>query len=395
MRNEKGKERFKIADQKELNHHEFLWKNALEKQKNEGLLRQLHHEDSPEKDEIFLDFTTNDYLSLSGHPRVIEGAINALQEYGAGKCSSRLIGGGYHLLDQFEKEIADWYGKESALIFPSGYQANISLLSALLKPSSLVIADKYIHRSLIDGIKLSGAKMIRYPHGNLEAMEALLQKNHRQFSEIICVTESVFSMHGTMIDLDAFCRIATRFGALSCIDDAHGFGVLKENEKSRLASSDIVITTLSKGLGVQGGAVIGSKRLIHYLVNFATGFIYTTSLSPAIVGGAIAALRLLPDLSKDRLHLRSLCDSFASRLKNIGLSTHPSMSQIQPVYVGQVDRAQQFQKLLKEKMISVVAIRSPTVPLNQSLLRFSLSTRHSESSLNFLFCELQRIVCQR
>lgn len=371
---------------------EMLWQAALDKQDQKQLLRHLHHAET-QKPDVFLDFTSNDYLGLSSHPKVIAGAIQALKDHGIGKCSSRLIGGGYSLIDEFEKELALWYGKEKALVFPSGYQANISFLSALLKPSSLVIADKYIHKSLIDGIKLSGAKLIRYPHANIKAMESLLKKNHTKFSEIICLTESVFSMHGTVIDLNHFCDVSAHFKALSCVDDAHGFGVLEKDEKSRTDQVDIVMTTLSKTLGIQGGAVLGSKRFIDYLVNFSSGFIYTTSLSPAIVGGALAAIQLLPFLSREKKNLLSLSFSFTKRLENMGI-TSSSSSQIKPIYVGSAEKALLWQKILKENKISVVAIRPPTVPVGQSLLRFSLSSKLSETSLNILFCQLEKLLCQ-
>jgi len=371
---------------------EVQWRSALKKQEAEGLFRTLHQEES----EVFLDFTTNDYLHLSQHPVVIEGAMKALRDYGAGRCSSRLIGGGYTLLNTLEKELADWYGKESALLFPSGYQANIAFLSAILSPSSLVIADKYIHRSLIDGIKLSGAKLLRYPHGNIEAMDALLQKHHAHFSHIVCVTESVFSMQGTEIELDSFCTAASRYGALSCVDDAHGFGVMRQDEKTRLALADIVITTLSKGLGVQGGVVLGSKTLIHYLVNFASGFIYTTSLTPALVGGALSALRLLPSLHKERERLWALIERFSKERNRLGLKgSLDAGTHIQPIYIGEAKEACRQQALLRKNQIAVVAIRPPTVPFNQSMLRFSLSTAHSEQSIDLLFRAFQEIpICQ-
>ena len=366
--------------------HEALWREALKQKEKEGLLRNLHHE---EKRPV-LDCTTNDYLNLSQHPRVLEGAQDALQKYGTGRCSSRLIGGGYALLDQLESELAAWYGKEKALLFPSGYQANVSALSALLSPSSLVIADKYIHRSLIDGVRLSGAKLLRYPHGDMEAMEALLQKHHEKFRQIVCVTESVFSMQGTETDLDLFCQIAARFHALSYVDDAHGFGVMKNEEKIRTACADIVLTTLSKGLGAQGGVLLGSDTFIRYLINFSSGFIYTTSLSPAVVGAALAALRLLPLLQKEREHLWSLIAQFEERKARLGfVKKGKGGTHIQPLPIGDAKEACRMQTLLGKRGIGVVAIRPPTVPLHQALLRFSLSSAISYESLDFLFLMLQ------
>lgn len=367
------------------NSYECLWINAIEERKEKGQLRKLHREETSQKLDVFLDFTTNDYLRLSKHPLVIEGAIQALRTYGSGKCSSRLIGGGYALLDQLEQELANWYGKEKALVFPSGYQANISFLSAILRPDSLVIADKYIHRSVLDGIQLAGAKLLRYPHADLNALETLLKKHQNHNTAIVCITESIFSMHGTKIDLDTFCQLSTHFGALSCVDDAHGFGVMEKDEKTRLKQADVVLTTLSKGLGVQGGVVIGSNALIQYLINFAKGFIYTTSLTPALVGGALAALRLIPSLQEEKQHLLALSDSFTKRLrvarlgKNLGTNT-----QIQPIFMeaAQVLRRQDF---FRANRITVVAIRPPTVPPNQSLLRFSLCSEHSERSLDAVF----------
>lgn len=369
-----------------MNSHECMWRAALTEKESAGLLRTLHHEGK----KVLLDCTTNDYLNLSQHPRVIEGGLHALKKYGAGRCSSRLVGGGYALLDQLEKELAEWYGKERALLFPSGYQANVSALSAILSPSSLVIADKYIHRSLIEGIRLGGAKLLRYPHGDMEAMEALLHKHHDKFSQIVCVTESVFSMQGTAISLDEFCRIASRFHALSYIDDAHGFGVMKQDEKTRTACADIVITTLSKGLGVQGGVLLGSDTFIRYLVNFGSGFLYTTSLSPAIVGAALAALRLLPALQKERAHLWSLIAHFDERRIQLGfLRKDRESTHIQPIHIGDAKESCRVQALLEQRGIGVVAIRPPTVPHNHSLLRFSLSSEHRHESLDFLFQALK------
>ena len=365
------------------------WNTRLAKQENEGLLRCLHHDTSPG----MVDFTTNDYLHLSHHPFVIEGAIQAIQQNGVGRCSSRLIAGGYSLLDTLETALASWYGKESALLFPSGYQANIAVLSSLLSPASLVIADKYIHRSLIDGIMLSKAKLLRYPHADLVGMKSLLEKYHTSFSHIVCVTESVFSMHGTVIDIDAFSTLASQYGALSYVDDAHGFGVMKQKEKTRLQLADMVITTMSKALGVQGGAFISSKKCIDFLVNFASGFIYTTSLAPPIVGGSLAALTLLPSLKKERAHLWSLVDHFSQAKRQLFSSCTPTQeTHIQPLYIGDPKQTVKLQSLLKKNNISVVAIRPPTVPKGQSLLRFSLSSKHTHQSIDELFSCLRGVL---
>jgi 8-amino-7-oxononanoate synthase len=326
-----------------------------------------------------INFSSNDYLGLAHHPQVIAGASAAVDRYGAGATASRLVCGTLPLHQAVEEQLAAFVGREAALLFNSGYQANATLLPTLLDRHSLVLADRLIHNSLLHGIRLSGAKLLRYPHNDLDQLAALLRKSADQYPRLAIVSETVFSMDGDRADLDGLATLADRYGAMLYLDDAHALGVLGPQGAGLAAlhpGVDLVIGTFGKACGSFGAFVAGSAMLRDYLINFCPGLIYSTALPPAVLGAIHAALQLLPTLEAQRHHLQRLADTLSTQVQRLGFDTLGSSSQIVPLVVGSNERALSLSSWLEQQGILGIAIRPPTVPVGTARLRLALSAVH-------------------
>lgn len=333
-----------------------------------------------------LNFSANDYLGLSKHPALIEAAQTYAQQYGAGATASRLVAGTYCIHEELEQQLAAAYGQEAALLFNSGFQANSTILAALLDRQSLVLCDRLVHSSLLQGALASRSRLIRYPHNDLDALEVQLQTAVGN-SRIVIVTETVFSMDGDRSDVEALIDLAQRYDAILYLDDAHAIGVLGKNGMglaAHRAGVDVAIGTFGKAFGTFGAFVACSQKLRNYLINCCPGFIYTTALPPAVIGSIAAALKLIPTLEADRQHLTDSAEELRQMVRSIGFNPGASSSQIIPLILQNESQALQLSQWLESRGILAIAIRPPTVPAGSSRLRLALSSCHTREQLKYL-----------
>lgn len=334
-----------------------------------------------------LNFSSNDYLGLASHPAVIAAAREALETYGAGATASRLVCGTLPCHAALEERLAAWKGRPAALVFGSGYAANVGLLPAVAGRGDTVFADRLVHASLIDAIRLSGADLQRFRHNDADHLAELLERHPARGRRWV-VTESVFSMDGDLAPLPRLAGLARSHGALLFVDEAHATGVFSPAGAGRAAELGLGpdvhlgMGTLSKALGGAGGYVACSEAMRDWLVNRARSFIYSTAPAPAAVGAALGALDVLqrePQLGAELLRRAGL---FRERLQAAGLDTMASASQIVPVLVGEAGRALALSARLESAGILAVAIRPPTVPEGSARLRFSVTLGHTPDELD-------------
>ncbi|RKU07266.1 8-amino-7-oxononanoate synthase [Candidatus Poribacteria bacterium] len=329
---------------------------------------------------------SNNYLGLSVHPVVVEAAATAVQKYGTGASASRLMSGNCHLYTELETKIAEAKGTEAALVFGSGYLANIGTIPVLAGEGDLILSDALNHASIIDGCRLSQATKQIYRHCDVEHLESLLAQSMKLRHRLI-VTDGVFSMDGDIAPLPEICGLAERYDATVMVDDAHSFGVLGETgggtiEHFGLENRGVIqMGTLSKAIGGLGGYVAGSTALIDFLINRARSFIFTTGLPPATLAGASAAI----DVIRSNPELRQRLFSNVLLLKNAllerGFQLLPSQTQILPLILGAADVASRFAEVLLSHGVYAPAIRPPTVPEGTSRLRISVIASHTTEDL--------------
>jgi 8-amino-7-oxononanoate synthase len=337
--------------------------------------------------QILLNLSSNDYLGLAQDPRIIGAAQAAAAQWGAGAGASRLVVGHLALHEAVEAKLAGFKDTEAAVIFPTGYMANVGTIAALVGPGDVIFGDRLNHASIYDGIKLSGAAFKRFPHRDLNRLEQLLQEAGSARRRLI-ITDSVFSVDGDLAPLKDLVALKARYGAWLMIDEAHATGVLGA-KGSGLAEAlgvkrgvDVHMGTFSKALGSQGGYVAGDRRLVDYLHNRARSFIYSTALAPPVLGAIDQALEIVMAEPERRLYLRRESEDFRQALLAAGLDLLGSETQIIPVLVEANDRALEFAARLKDQGLMAVALRPPTVPPGRARVRFSLSAAHSRQDLH-------------
>jgi 8-amino-7-oxononanoate synthase len=332
-------------------------------------------------------FCTNNYLGLTHHPQVIEASIKATERYGTGTGASRLISGHSHLYEELEAALARHKGTEKALVFSSGYAANMGVISTLMGRDDLVFCDRLAHASLIDACILSRAKLCRFRHNDVNSLGDLLHTQETKGQRLI-VTEGVFSMDGDIAPLRQLADISSQHGCLLLVDDAHGTGVMGKKGQGTAAylgvskGIDIHVGTLSKAIAAVGGFVAGSSDLISYLINKARSFIYTTALPPGVVATATAALKLMETEPSLLEGLRANVRYMRGALNSAGFDLMGSETPIIPILVGEAKKAVDMSRGLLEKAgIYVPAIRPPTVPTGQARLRLTVSAAHQQAEL--------------
>ncbi len=344
-----------------------------------------------------INFASNDYLGLAGDERLIEAAIAATREYGTGSTGSRLLSGHRPLHRQLEEAIARLKQTEDAIVFSSGYLANLGTLAALVGPRDVIFADAYNHSSLRQGSLLSGATVEEYPHGDVEALRQQMQQRH-QFRRGLIVSDGVFSMDGDLCPLPQLLDLAQEYDCMLLIDDAHGTGVLGSRGAGTVDHFDcgdrplIQMGTLSKALGSLGGYVAGDAVLIDYLRNRAPTWIYTTGLSPADTAAALAAIALVEEEPQRRQQLRQHQDYLKQKLNSI-LSRKsqllPTESPILCIQLKDAAQAIHCGQALREAGLFVSAVRPPTVPTSR--LRITLMANHEPQHLDRLSESLQTL----
>jgi len=335
----------------------------------------------------FDDFSSNDYLGLKRHPSLIETAIDWTRRFGVGSGASRLAGGTKEEYLRVETKLAQFKRQEAALIFNSGFQLNATIIPALVELyDPAIFADRLIHRSLHDGIALSQKKQNRFRHNDLNHLKDLLKKEAAPHKLI--VTESIFSMDGDAAPLKELLVLAHQYGATLYIDEAHATGLFGEEGRGLATGLDgdvIVMGTLGKALGAFGAYIAGPKLLIDYFINRASGFIYSTALPPSCYGVLDRALDLVPVMDKERLLVQDCAARLRNELRDKGIATGNSISQIVPGILGEEENLMAAQAHFAENKIFVPAIRPPTVPTGSARLRFSLNASHTDQMIEHLF----------
>ncbi|MNO91296.1 8-amino-7-oxononanoate synthase [compost metagenome] len=335
-----------------------------------------------------LAFCSNDYLGLANHPEVIAAWQAGAERWGVGGGASHLVIGHSTPHHQVEEAIAELTGRPRALLFSTGYMANLGAITALVGQGDTVLQDRLNHASLLDGGLLSGARFSRYLHNDPASLASRLDK---AVGNTLVVTDGVFSMDGDVADLPALAEVARARGAWLMVDDAHGLGTLGAQgggvvEHFGLGVEDVpvLIGTLGKACGTAGAFVAGSEELIEALVQFARPYIYTTSQPPALACATLKSLELLRRETWRREHLAALIRQFRQGAQQIGLELMDSPTPIQPIMIGDSAQALRLSQMLRERGLLVTAIRPPTVPAGSARLRVTLSAAHSEAQVQLL-----------
>ena len=372
----------------------FDLKTRLAERRAAHLYRQRPLLETPQQPEVMVDgeallaFCSNDYLGLASHPEVIRAMQRGAECWGVGGGASHLVMGHSTPHHQLEEALADFTGRPRALLFSTGYMANLAAVTALVGQGDTVLEDRINHASLLDAGLLSGARFSRYLHNDAQSLAKRLDK---ATGNTLVVTDGVFSMDGDLADLPALCATAKARNAWVMVDDAHGFGPLGRTgggivEHFGLGVDDVqvLVGTLGKAFGTAGAFVAGSEELIETLIQFARPYIYTTSQPPAVACATLKSLELLRSEGWRREHLNRLIAHFRQGAAEIGLTLMDSPTPIQPILVGSSGRALKLSAALRARGILVGAIRPPTVPAGSARLRVTFSASHSEAQVERL-----------
>lgn len=374
----------------------------LQKAEEDNLLRVLRPANFRKAGKIcfgdkeYFDFSSNDYLGLSDHPRLKDASRKAIEKWGTGASASRLLSGDLVLHHKLEEKTAALKGKESALVFNSGYQANVGIISALCKRGDAIFSDRLNHASIIDGILLSGARFFRFHHNDINHLESLLGKERDKFKEVLIITETIFSMDGDRCPLREIVRLKERYNCILMVDEAHATGIFGgrgsgiAEEEDLINEVDLIMGTFSKALGSFGAYAASSKKITDYLVNSSRSFIYSTALPPPVIAANLASLDLIKEEPFRRKRLLENSDYFRGQLKMRGFTVKGS-SQIVPLILGDSERAISLSRELRDRGYWMLPIRPPTVPKGEARLRFSLTYHHTKEILEGLIndvCEI-------
>lgn len=412
-----------------IQHWLIRLRDDLAQRKRDHLWRELSPVDGPAGTEVhiggktYLQFCTNNYLGLASDPEVIDAARTALERWGVGSAASRLVAGSMRSHHDLETDLAEFKHAEAALVFSSGYAANMAVLTTLAASQDILLSDKLNHASLVDAAHASGAECRTFPHRNYQRLTSLLDHytsgnvnvnrsahhggavnpvsdalpSHRQFW---IVTDTVFSMDGDLTDMAALARVARQYEALLMSDEAHATGVLGPDGRGVAALYDVdndvavSVGTLSKALGTVGGFVTGPRPVIEVLLNRSRQFIYTTALPAACTAASRAALRISRRESWRRQRVLMLAQHVRHELSSLGYQTGASESPIIPVILGSARQALEASACLREHNIFIPAIRPPAVPPNTARLRISLMATHTDSQIDHLLSTMKILANQ-
>ena len=370
-----------------------------------GLMRRRIAREGPQGPRIVVDgreylaFCSNDYLGLANHPRIVEAAIDAALRHGVGEGASHLLSGHSVVHERLEAKLAEFVGMPRALLFSSGYQANIGAITALAGPEDAVFSDALNHASLIDGVRLSRAQVVRYPHADLEFLDKALADSRARTR--LVVTDGVFSMDGDIAPLPAMLDLCERHDAWLLVDDAHGFGVIGPEGRGSPAHFGLrspriaYVGTLGKAAGVAGAFVAGAAEVVETVLQRARTYIYNTA-SPALLAAAVEeSLQLIREEEWRRERLYRWIGALKQALHGTDVVLAPSDTPIQPLLIGGNAEAVSASAALRERAILVPAIRPPTVPEGTARLRISLSAAHGEDDVARLAAALREVCPSR
>lgn len=351
-----------------------------------------------------LDFAGNDYLGLAQEPKVREAAAEGARRFGAGAAASHLVSGHLAVHETLEQELAEWLGRERALVFSTGYMANLGVIQALADRDTAVFQDRLNHASLIDGATLAGARSRRFHHRDGEDLERLLSRSEairdasHDAPRKLIISDGVFSMDGDIANVAELATVARRHDGLLMIDDAHGVGVLGDTGggcTAGMSAEDVplLIGTFGKALGTGGAFVAGDAALIEHITQFARSYVYTTAQPPAVTAATLEALNIVRGEPERRARLADNVALFRREAARLNLPLSHSTTPIQPLMLGDEARTLRWAAALDACGIAVGAIRPPTVPSGQARLRITLSARHTEADIERLLDGLER--CRR
>ena len=348
-------------------------------------------------DKEYLMMASNNYLGLTFDSRVIEGALKGTQQYGTGSGGSRLVSGTFPLFTELEKELANFKNTEKALVFNTGYMANVGTISAIADKNTIIFSDALNHASIIDGCRLSKASIKAYSHCDVEELKFLLKQADRSVQKLI-VTDGVFSMDGDIAPLDKLYELSREYNALLMVDDAHATGTIGNGHGTAAYFNlekeiDIQLGTLSKSLGAVGGYVAANSTIIDYLVNTSRSFIFSTALSPADIGAALAALQLLETDATVLGLLQANVNYMADQLLSMGIDA-TNETPIFPILIGSNEDTLAVSDYLYEAGIIGTAIRPPTVPIGESRIRLTVTAAHDKEQIDYVCQSLHKAMKQ-
>lgn len=384
--------------------HPLSWiDDELAALKEAGLYTHIRTIESPQGAWLTIDgkrvlnFCSNNYLGLANHPRLVEAARRAMEQYGVGPGAVRTIAGTMTLHVELERRLAAFKGVEAAITFQSGFAANLATIPAIVGREDVIFSDQLNHASIIDGCRLSRAKIIAYPHNDVDALEDLIKEHGSQYRRKLIVTDGVFSMDGDIAPLPRLAELAKRYGCILMVDDAHGEGVLGRGGRGIVdhfdlhGVVDIEVGTMSKAFGVMGGVVAGSRRLIEWLRQRGRPFLFSSAMTVPDVAACLAAIDLLEESTELVERLWANARYFKTRMQALGFDTGKSETPITPIMLGEAPLAQAFSRRLFEEGVFAMAIGYPTVPRGAARIRVMPSAAHTREDLDFAIQAFEKV----
>jgi 8-amino-7-oxononanoate synthase len=371
-----------------------FFRDEINDLKEKGLYREMRTVEGEQDSSVVINgkrvlmFSSNNYLGLANHPGLKKASMDTALYYGTGSGGSRLISGSMEVHRTLEKELALFKGTDGALLFSSGYHANVGAISSLAGEGDLILSDEFNHASIVDGCRLSRGEVRVYKHGDMNSLKEILQRSSR-FKQRLIVTDSVFSVDGDIAPLPDIVDLAEKYSALVMVDDAHGTGVLGKKGKGAIehfgleGKVEIQMGTLGKALGSFGAYIAGSEDLIQYLVNKTRSLLYTTALPPSVCGSALAALKILGERPELVSKLRNNANYFRKGMRDLGYPISESGTPILPLILRDPFVTMNMARSLFDEGVYVQGIRPPTVPEGTSRLRITLMASHTREQLDF------------
>ncbi len=367
----------------------------LQNLKDAGLYNRIRTLSSPQGAWLIVDgqralnFCSNNYLGLANHPRLVEAAKRAIDRYGVGPAAVRTIAGTMDLHVQLEQRFAQFKGVESAITFQSGFSANLATIPALVGKDDLIISDELNHASIIDGCRLSGAKIMRYKHCDVQDLEQVLKENRSEYPRALVITDGVFSMDGDIAPLDKIYEAAQSYQAILMVDDAHGEGVIGRGGRGIVdhfhlhGKVDVEVGTMSKAFGVVGGVVAGNPKVVEWLQQRGRPFLFSSAMTVPDTAACLASLDLLEESTELVDRLWENTHYFKQEMQSLGFDIGNSFTPITPVMLGEAPLAQQFSRDLFEQGVFAMALGFPTVPRGKARIRVMISASHSKQDLEY------------
>ncbi len=344
-----------------------------------------------------LNFCSNNYLGLANHPRLVEAARKAMEQYGVGPGAVRTIAGTMTLHVELERRLAKFKGVEAAITFQSGFAANLATIPAIVGREDVIFSDQLNHASIIDGCRLSRATIVAYPHNDVDALEDLIKEHGPKYRRKLIVTDGVFSMDGDIAPLPRLAELAKRYGCILMVDDAHGEGVLGRGGRGIVdhfdlhGVVDIEVGTMSKAFGVMGGVVAGSRRLVEWLRQRGRPFLFSSAMTVPDVAACLAAIDLLEESTELVDRLWDNARYFKAKMQELGFDTGQSETPITPIMLGEAPLAQEFSRRLFEEGVFAMAIGYPTVPKGAARIRVMPSAAHTREDLDFAIRAFEKV----